>query len=372
MSTAKVSVIIPVYNTELYLNKCLDSVINQTLKEIEIICINDGSKDSSLDILKAYAKKDDRIIIIDKKNGGQGLARNIAIKKATGEYLGFVDSDDWIAHDMFEKMYSSAKNSAADVTICEFKLYNSKTEEIQFPEWTKIQFNSSQDEKSFHWSEDIASTLLINSGPCNKIYRTEFVKNINAEFAINVLYEDILFVLSCILKSKKMSYVREPFYIIRYYRDGSTSTNTGRKQFDIFTVFQLLEEVIKNISEFKTIKSAFYKYKFSRYFFHYTEVSAEHKKEFLNRIFKEYDKADDVVKVELLRNFPQLERPDEKKNNSNKLSNWYLKFKTPVEQKLQRFNIKGRYTKLKKTVKHILFSHNLKARFRNAIKKLTP
>ncbi|MBL0052071.1 MAG: glycosyltransferase family 2 protein [Bacteroidetes bacterium] len=109
MSGAKVSVIIPVYNTELYLNKCLDSVINQTLKEIEIICINDGSKDSSLDILKAYAKKDDRIIIIDKKNGGQGLARNIAIKKATGEYLGFVDSDDWIAHDMFEKMYSSAK-----------------------------------------------------------------------------------------------------------------------------------------------------------------------------------------------------------------------------------------------------------------------
>ena len=372
MSGAKVSVIIPVYNTELYLNKCLDSVINQTLKEIEIICINDGSKDSSLDILKSYAKKDDRIIIIDKKNGGQGIARNIAIKKATGEYLGFVDSDDWIAPDMFEKMYASAKKYATDVTICEFKLYNPKTEEMKEPKWAKIQYESHYDEHPFHWSIDILNTLNINTGPWNKIYRTEFVKKNNAEFATKIIFEDVLFVFNCIFKGERMSYLREPFYICRYYREGSTSSNTGRKQFDIFEVFRLLEKAIENISAFESMKTKFYRYRFARYFFHFSEVHTKYKNEFLNRILQEFDMVDEAIKEVLLRNFSHLRRHDEKKNSSNKLRNWYLKFKTPIAQKLQRFKIKGRHTKLNKIVKHILFSQNLKARFRNAIKKLTP
>ena len=90
----KVSVIIPVYNVEKYLKQCLDSVVNQTLKDIEIICVNDGSTDNSLEILEEYAQKDNRIIIISQENQGQSVARNIALEKATGEYVGFVDSDD--------------------------------------------------------------------------------------------------------------------------------------------------------------------------------------------------------------------------------------------------------------------------------------
>ena len=109
-SNPKVSIIIPVYNVEQYLPKCLDSIINQTLKDIEIICINDGSIDNSLSILKEYASKDDRIIIIDKENEGQGIARNLGIKKAKGKYIGFVDPDDWVDIQMFEKCIIKHKN----------------------------------------------------------------------------------------------------------------------------------------------------------------------------------------------------------------------------------------------------------------------
>lgn len=111
----KVSVIIPVYNVEKYLRECLDSVINQTLNDLEIICINDGSTDGCLDILNEYASRDSRIRIINKENGGLSAARNDGIMQATGEYIGFVDSDDWISPDFYENLYSAAVKYKADI-----------------------------------------------------------------------------------------------------------------------------------------------------------------------------------------------------------------------------------------------------------------
>lgn len=106
----KVSIIIPIYNTEKYLRRCLDSAINQTLKEIEIICINDGSTDNSLSILKEYANKDNRIVVLDIANGGVANARNLGIKKAHGRYIGFIDSDDWVDSGYFENLYSQSED----------------------------------------------------------------------------------------------------------------------------------------------------------------------------------------------------------------------------------------------------------------------
>ena len=111
----KISVIIPVYNVEQYLRECLESVINQTLSELEIICINDGSTDSSLDILREYEQKDNRIIVINKDNEGQAAARNIGISMAKGEYIGFLDSDDYIDSNFYEKLYNAAKKYKADI-----------------------------------------------------------------------------------------------------------------------------------------------------------------------------------------------------------------------------------------------------------------
>ena len=112
-----VSIIVPVYNTEEYLQKCLDSLTNQTLKNIEIICVNDGSTDNSLKILQDNAIKDDRIKIINQENKKQGAARNAGMQVATGEYIGFVDSDDWVDLDFYEKLYIAAKKHNFDIAL---------------------------------------------------------------------------------------------------------------------------------------------------------------------------------------------------------------------------------------------------------------
>ena len=119
----KVSVLVPIYNVEEFLPECLDSLVNQTLKEIEIICINDGSKDGSLKILKEYASKDKRIKIIDKKNTGYGDSMNQGLKKATGEYVGIVESDDFIDKDAFEKLYKIAKDKNVEVVKSNYYEY---------------------------------------------------------------------------------------------------------------------------------------------------------------------------------------------------------------------------------------------------------
>ena len=117
---AKVSIIIPTYNVEMYLVECMESVIHQTLKDIEIICINDGSTDGSLEILKSYAQKDDRIVLVDKENGGYGIAMNIGLEKATGEYIGIVEPDDFVKLDMYESLYQIAKDNDLDFVKADF------------------------------------------------------------------------------------------------------------------------------------------------------------------------------------------------------------------------------------------------------------
>ena len=131
----KLSVIIPVYNVEEYLNECLDSITNQTLEGIEIICIDDGSTDNSPNLLKEYQKKDQRIKIITKENGGQATARNLGIKEAHGEYIAFIDSDDFIEPEMLEKLYTKAKNNNLDIAMCKIATYNNQTKEIKDNVW---------------------------------------------------------------------------------------------------------------------------------------------------------------------------------------------------------------------------------------------
>ena len=123
-SDIKVSIIIPVYNVEKYLRQCLDSIVNQTLKEIEVICINDGSTDNSPIILEEYEKKDPRIRVITQENMGSGVARNRAIQQAKGKYIGFMDSDDWADPTMFEKLYENAELNNSDIVMCPMLIIN--------------------------------------------------------------------------------------------------------------------------------------------------------------------------------------------------------------------------------------------------------
>lgn len=124
----KLTVIIPCYNVEKYLRQCLDSVINQTLKEIEIICVNDGSTDRTQKILEEYSKKDDRILVINKPNGGLSSARNAGMEKMQGEYIAFLDSDDWVDLEFYEKLYNAAKTNNADCAIGKTFLYHNESD----------------------------------------------------------------------------------------------------------------------------------------------------------------------------------------------------------------------------------------------------
>ena len=126
----KVSVIVPVYNTSNYLEKCITSLLNQTLQDIEIIMVNDGSLDNSREIIEEFQKKDNRILLFNKENGGQASARNLGLSKATGEYVAFLDSDDYISPVMYEQLYNKAKSMDYDIVLCNYYLdYNGEIKE---------------------------------------------------------------------------------------------------------------------------------------------------------------------------------------------------------------------------------------------------
>ena len=216
----KVSIIVPVYNVEKYLRKCIDSLINQTLNDIEIICINDGSTDKSLKILKEYKNKDSRIILLNQENSGQSVARNRGIEIAKGEYLGFVDPDDWIDLDYYEKLYNAASTNDTDIAvggiirvtgIKKKKFLNFEKETLT--DNTKLKFELCDvPEKSYIW---------------NKIYKTQKLKEINLKFEEGRIFEDCIFTPQALFFLGKMVTVPNTYY---YYLRRNNSTVKQRSQ----------------------------------------------------------------------------------------------------------------------------------------------
>ena len=164
----KVSVIIPVYNVEKYLHECLDSLLNQTLKDIEIIAVDDGSTDSSLKILKDYAKKDKRLKVLTQENKGAGAARNLGMKHATGSYLSILDSDDYFDHSMLELLYKKAeKTKAKDVVLQAIRnaMVNMPLQQMQSPQFTEMANSSS----------NIAMSQAMQSADKNIVSRQDLI-----------------------------------------------------------------------------------------------------------------------------------------------------------------------------------------------------
>lgn len=238
----KISIIIPVFNTEKYIEKCIDSLINQTLKEIEIIVLNDGSTDSCNDRLKKY--DDSRIVYINKDNEGISITRNKGIDLATGEFITFVDSDDYIDITFCEKMYYKAKKDNCDVVICDY--YNKednlyiKKEIFDFKD-TKLKDNPSIINE-------------INLGPCNKIYKSTLILDNNIKFPENTKYEDAPFVVSALSNAAKIGKVNEPLSYFNVHL-GSQTTTRDEKIFDIFKIIELVRNILKdNINEYNINK----------------------------------------------------------------------------------------------------------------------
>lgn len=201
-----ISVIIPVYNTGNYLKKCLETVINQTYKDIEIILINDGSTDNSLDICKYYQGKDNRVIVKTVKNNGVSSARNFGLSIAKGEYIMFIDSDDYIELNMIEKLYLAIENSKVDISMCDIKKVDEENNEIFV-----AMNNNDRIITNKEFMENIFDFDYSYGYPYNKLFKRKVIGKI--KFDINAHYmEDFKFICEVIQNSKKIVYLKDKLY----------------------------------------------------------------------------------------------------------------------------------------------------------------
>ena len=219
----KLSIIVPVYKVEEYLGECVDSLLSQTIDDYEIILVDDGSPDNSGKIADEYAAANpDMIRVLHIYNGGQGRARNFALDIAKGDFVGFVDSDDWVTHDMYEKMYTRAAETGADVVVCDFMERFADGRESMLP--ASLQDN---------WLGSAGSS-------CNKIFRRSLVGALR--FPVGLWYEDFYFSAVMLLRSKHTEFIAEPLYIYRRGQESTMHNNNAAKNLDMLTIMDMLEK----------------------------------------------------------------------------------------------------------------------------------
>lgn len=241
----KVSVIVPVYNVELFLEKCLNSLVNQTLQEIEILVINDGSTDNSQKIIENFEKKyPEKIKSFQKENGGLSDARNFGLKNATAEFIGFVDSDDFVTPTMFEQMYHLSQKHNAEIVICNLQKINEKGEITQ--KLTQIPHL----EEKIILEENFSVFSDLSYFACNKIFKKELFEN--QEFKKGIHFEDIELIPKLLLSCKTIAQTQNYHY--QYFeRSNSISKTHTEKGLDILNAVKSIENFIKK-TKFKDNK----------------------------------------------------------------------------------------------------------------------
>lgn len=300
MSNVKVSIIIPVYNPRELLVKCLDSVINQTLRDIEIICIDDGSSDGSIDILNEFYQKDNRIKIFRQKNKGAGFSRNLGLEHANGDYIVFLDSDDWIEKDMCETLYKKAINSNCDLILFNaFRhLENNTTKDlIHFPN------NINENSETFTFDYTYIKNKVFNGyfGViwC-KFYKKTFLKENNIIFENHKMFQDVEFHIKTLLLAKKIAYCHNVFY--HYIRIGQNSIqesySTTEELMCFYDVMCGVREFLLNNNFMNEFRMEYFDY--SCYYFKtkLNNIEQDYKEEFFTKI-KEFFKTMKATPKEL-------------------------------------------------------------------------
>lgn len=213
MENVKISIIVPVFNAEKYLSECLNSLTNQTLKDIEIICVDDGSTDGSLSILEEFCNKDERVKIVHQENSGVSVARNNGIAKAQGEFVGFVDSDDWVDTDFFEKLYNVSQKFGAEVVAGDFLWHKGNSQK------PKMKY---KDEKFYTEAPEKVKNAFVPKFNYiwNKIYKRESLLKLNLPFEKGRYYEDMIWLVQAIYYLYGFATVPNTFY--HYRRHGES------------------------------------------------------------------------------------------------------------------------------------------------------
>lgn len=245
----KVSVIVPIYNVEKYLEKCINSLLSQTLEDIQIILVNDGSKDNSGNIAREYEKNNkDRVIYVEKENGGLSDARNYGLKYATGDFIAFLDSDDYIEKNAYEKMYNKAIEENADYVECDFIW--------EFPNKIRV-------DKQYPYKNKKEMLSFVRVVAWNKLIKSQLITDNNLEFPKGLRYEDVEFTYKLIPFVNKFAYVDKPF--IHYVqREGSIANVQNERTAEIFTVLDNVIEFYKKNNIYEEYRDEL-EYNYARY-----------------------------------------------------------------------------------------------------------
>ena len=302
----KVSIIVPIYNVEPYIGECLDSLIQQTLIELEFICIDDGSTDNSYKILEEYAKYDARFIVLKQNREGQGIGRNKCIELAKGEYIAFVDPDDKLELNAMEELYNFAKEKNAEVVQFDYITFGVSTKDKRnsFIKKYRKEFNFDlQKNNVFNWRDLKNEKLLIDIDHhvwC-RFYKTSFVKDNNLKFAPTTNGEDHLFVIGMLFSASKIHFLNKSFYWYRL-RPGSMVNTKSDNSFCAFTNLELTEKYLQEKGLLPELDLILSRYKTQKLQWHITQIIEdsiprylEQAKNFLST--EEYEHFDKLLKT---------------------------------------------------------------------------
>lgn len=309
MSRPKVSIILPVYNVAPYLRQSLDSVIAQTLKDIEIICVDDGSTDESGKILDEYKEKDKRIKVIHKKNAGTGAARNDGLKVATGECIGFVDPDDWILPNMYERLYNILQDKNLDIVMFTPDVFNDQTQKHEgFLYFQDSNFPKILDDKIFN--KDDISPFSYPMCVWNKLYRKKLFDENNIDFAEGLDFEDHKVIFKSLFTAKRIYFIREKLYVYRHSRQGSILSDNDTRMFDHIKIYDIVENILKETGNWESFHQDFLRYKVHNILYYYTMIKPQYKEEYYKKMVKSLQSTQMSEKEyeTLLKDYPELKQ----------------------------------------------------------------
>lgn len=285
MNNPKISVIIPIYNSEKYINQCLDSLINQTFKDIEIICINDGSTDNSLELLQQYSNKDKRIRIINQQNAGPAFARNAGIDISTGDYLSILDCDDFFDLDMFELMYNHSLKYDTDITLCGARTFDDKTKVAKNINTIKFELLPDKDVFSSHDVESHVFQLCINW--CwDKLYKTSFIKQNKIYFQNTKVHNDTFFATYSLTKCERISVLNKILCTYRINVDTSATSRSKKMKYPLsfYEALVFLREHLIKDNTFEIFKQSFANFAMDIFYGYYKAVKIDFKSAFIESL----------------------------------------------------------------------------------------
>ena len=301
MNNNLISIVVPIYNVEKYLKQCIDSVINQTYKNLEIILVDDGSTDSCAYICDEYTKKDERIKVIHKKNGGLSDARNVGLDIAKGEYVSFIDSDDYISEDFIEKMYNALIDNNAEISQCNLVKVNDNAEILE-----KIGYiDNIKIETSYEMLKDLYTGHWENTIACNKLFNIQLLENIR--FPVGKVHEDEFTTYKILYKASKIAIVEDYLYKYRQNSNSITGKQFKEKRLDAIQAYEERLEFFKEKDEKDLYDLTFIAYLATiRDYFVKTRKYIEKSENIQKNLIKKYK--DNFVKIKTIKNIGKSQK----------------------------------------------------------------